>query len=65
MTAMPTTNAYGVLSCETTHFTSYVVLENVADSKPTGDNSHVVLFALLMIASAACMTVCIYKRKFF
>ena len=65
ITAMPTTYADGVLSFETTHFSSYVVLENVADSKPTGDNSHVVLFALLMIASAACMTVCISKRKFF
>lgn len=65
ITAMPTSYADGVLSFETTHFSSYVVLENVKDSDPTGDNSSVALFALLMITSAAALTVCVSKRKFF
>ncbi len=100
ITAMPTTYADGVLSFETTHFSSYVVLENVtvnpptddttepgetpptddttgpsenppADTTPeadpsnpqTGDNSHLMLFVVLMVLSAAGLTVCLTKRK--
>ena len=37
ITAMPTTYADGVLSFETTHFSSYVVLENVTVNPGTGD----------------------------
>lgn len=88
ITAMPTTYADGVLTFETTHFSNYVVLENVtvnppaddttdpsenppADTTPeadpdnpkTGDNSHLMLFAMLMVVSAAALVVCTTKRK--
>ena len=69
ITAMPTTYADGVLSFETTHFSSYVVLENKtttpeADpSNPqTGDNSHLMLFVSLMVFSAAGLAMCLTKR---
>lgn len=77
ITAMPTTYADGVLSFETTHFSSYVVLENVtvnppADDTPstgdnpqTGDNSHLMLFVALMVVSTAGLTVCFTKRRAF
>lgn len=74
ITAMPTTYADGVLSFETTHFSNYVVLENVTvtpqptpdPSNPqTGDNSHLMLFVVLMVVSAAGLTVCLTKRRAF
>lgn len=74
ITAMPTTCADGVLSFETTHFSNYVVLENVTvtpqptpdPSNPqTGDNSHLMLFVVLMVVSAAGLTVCLTKRRAF
>lgn len=72
ITAMPTTYVDGVLSFETTHFSSYVVLENKATtpeadpSNPkTGDNSHLMLFVALMVISAAGLTVCLTKRRAF
>ena len=65
ITAMPTTYADGVLKFETTHFSSYVVLENVKDSDPTGIDLHIAFFALLMVASAAYVTTCVSKRKAF
>lgn len=68
--AMPTTYADGILSFETTHFSNYVVLENktvtpTPDSSipETGDNSRLVLFVVLMAASAAGLTVCFTKRR--
>ena len=39
ITAMPTTYADGVLSFETTHFSSYVVLENVTINPPADDTT--------------------------
>ena len=39
ITAMPTTYSDGVLSFETTHFSSYVVLENVTVNPPTDDTT--------------------------
>ena len=39
ITAMPTTYADGVLSFETTHFSSYVVLENVTVNPPADDTT--------------------------
>lgn len=74
ITAMPTTYADGVLCFETTHFSSYVVLENKTvtpeptpdPSNPqTGDNSHLLLFVALMVISAAALTVCLTKRRAF
>lgn len=74
ITAMPTTYADGILSFETTHFSSYVVLENKTvtpeptpdPSNPqTGDNSHLMLFVVLMVVSAAGLTVCLTKRRAF
>lgn len=74
ITAMPTTYADGILSFETTHFSSYVVLENKTvtpeptpdPSNPqTGDNSHLMLFVGLMVISAAGLTVCLTKRRAF
>lgn len=68
VTAMSTTYANGVLSFETTHFSSYVVLENVAtnpgtgDIPQTGDSSAIMLFAVLMAVSAACLATCFAKR---
>ena len=68
ITNMPTVYANGVLSFETTHFSHYVVLENVApptgDNPPTGD-INVMLFVLLMAASVAGMAVCFGKRRAF
>ncbi len=64
-TVMPTTYADGVLSFETTHFSNYVVLEKTPDgnSNPqTGDNSHLLLFAVVMAAGAAA-AVCSIKAK--
>ncbi|MBE6916731.1 MAG: hypothetical protein E7470_02325 [Ruminococcaceae bacterium] len=70
ITAMPTTYADGILSFETTHFSNYVVLENKTVTPPldpdipeTGDNSLLVLFVVLMVASAAGLTVCFTKRR--
>ena len=65
VTAMPTTYTDGVLSFETTHFSSYVVLEKSTDSDPTGDSTPVALFAFVMLASVACMSICVAKRKVF
>lgn len=65
ITAMPTTYADGVLKFETTHFSSFVVLENVKDSDPTGIDLHIAFFGILMIASAAYVTACVSKRKAF
>lgn len=74
ITAMPTTYADGILSFETTHFSSYVVLENKTvtpeptpdPSNPqTGDDSHLMLFVVLMVVSAAGLTVCLTKRRAF
>lgn len=39
VTAMPTTYADGVLTFETTHFSNYVVLENVTVNPPTDDTT--------------------------
>ncbi len=39
ITAMPTTYADGVLSFETTHFSNYVVLENVTVNPPADDTT--------------------------
>ena len=73
-TAMPTTYADGVLSFETTHFSNYVVLENVTvtpqptpdPSNPqTGDNSLLFLWVTVMLLSAAGLTVCLTKRRAF
>ena len=68
VTRMPTTFADNQLHFETTHFSNYVVLEETAP--PTGDNPstgdiNVMLFALLLVASAACLTVCVSKRRAF
>lgn len=72
ITAMPTTYADGVLSFETTHFSSYVVLENKATtpeptpdpSNPqTGDNGHLMLFVILMVISSVAVVACTTKRK--
>lgn len=72
ITAMPTTYADGVLTFETTHFSSYVVLENkttapeAAPSNPqTGDNSPLFLLVMVMVVSIAGMTVCFTKRRAF
>ena len=74
ITAMPTTYADGILFFETTHFSSYVVLENKTTtpeptpdpSNPqTGDNSHLLLFVALMVISAVGLTVCLTKRRAF
>ena len=67
ITAMPTTYADGVLSFETTHFSNYVVLENVSsdDIPPTGDTTSLLLFALLMVASVFGLAICIPKRRAF
>lgn len=74
ITAMPTTYADGVLSFETTHFSNYVVLENVTvtpqptpdPSNPqTGDNSLLFLWVTVMLLSAAGLTVCLTKRRAF
>ena len=74
ITAMPTTYADGVLSFETTHFSSYVVLENKTvtpeptpdPSNPqTGDNSLLFLWVTVMLLSAAGLTVCLTKRRAF
>ena len=68
MTLMPTTYADGCLSFTTTHFSDYVVLESatvtppVSDNPQTGDNG-IMLFALLMVVSAAALVVCTAKRK--
>jgi len=74
ITAMPTTYADGILSFETTHFSSYVVLENKTvtpeptpdPSNPqTGDNSMLFLWVTVMLLSAAGLTVCLTKRRAF
>lgn len=74
ITAMPTTYADGVLSFETSHFSSYVVLENMTvtpeptpdPSNPqTGDNSLLFLWVIVMLLSAAGLTVCLTKRRAF
>lgn len=74
ITAMPTTYADGVLTFETTHFSSYVVLENKTvtpeptpdPSNPqTGDNSLLFLWVTVMLLSAAGLTVCLTKRRAF
>lgn len=74
ITAMPTTYADGILSFETTHFSSYVVLENKTvtpeptpdPSNPqTGDNSMLFLWVNMMLLSAAGLTVCLTKRRAF
>ncbi len=68
ITVMPTVYVDGALCFETTHFSNYVVVEDVApstgDNPPTGD-VNVMLFAVLMVASAACLAVCIGKRRAF
>lgn len=63
VTALPTTYANGMLTFQTTHFSNYVVLENAKDSDPTGDSTAVAFFAVVMLASAACLTLCVTKRK--
>ncbi len=64
ITAMPTTYVNSFLSFETTHFSNYVVLERVNNDNPkTGDNSHLMLFAALVVVSAAGVVVCTNKRK--
>lgn len=74
ITAMPTTYADGTLSFETTHFSSYVVLENKTvtpepapdPSNPqTGDNSLLFLWVTVMLLSAAGLAVCLTKRRAF
>lgn len=72
ITAMPTTYSDGILTFETTHFSSYVVLENKTvtpeptpdPSNPqTGDNSPLFLLVMVMVVSIAGMTVCFTKRR--
>ena len=67
ITAMPTTYADSVLTFETTHFSSYVVLEKeipVNDNPKTGDNQYLGMFVLLMVTAAAGM-LCTAKRRAF
>ncbi len=71
VTAMPTTYADGKLTFETTHFSSYVVVDKSAaaeaapSSPQTGDSSHILLFTALMVMSAAALAVCTTKRRAF
>jgi len=64
ITLMPTEYADGVLSFETTHFSSYVVMA-VSDNPKTGDTSLSVVIALLALSGAACVTLCANKRRIF
>ncbi len=71
VTAMPTTYADGKLTFETTHFSSYVVVDKSAaaeaapSSPQTGDSSHILLVTALMVVSAAALVVCTTKRRAF
>ncbi len=71
ITAMPTTYAEGKLTFTTTHFSDYVVLEKVTtpDADPsnpqTGDNSHLMLWVMLLTVSAAALVVCTTKCRTF
>lgn len=71
VTAMPTTYADGKLTFETTHFSSYVVVdksaaaEAVPGNPQTGDSSHILLFTALMVVSATALAVCATKRRAF
>ncbi len=71
VTAMPTTYADGKLTFETTHFSSYVVVDKSAAAEvtpgnpQTGDSSHILLFTVLMLMSAAALAVCTTKRRTF
>ena len=66
ITAMPTAYTDGILFFETTHFSSYVVLEKEAgDSHPTGDSSHLILFVAVMSLSVAALSTCVIKRRAF
>ena len=63
VTDMPTSYKDGFLTFETYHFSNYVILEK-ASNPATADATQPVLLALLMLASAACLFVCIRKRAF-
>lgn len=77
VTAMPTTFASGTLTFETTHFSSYVVMEKQVQAPPstddtqkddnpkTGDASALLLAAMVMAFSAAGLAVCTGKRSAF
>ena len=63
VTAMPTTYKDGVISFETTHFSSYIIAEKATlpNSNPkTGDNT--LLPVVLLTVSLLGMAVCITKR---
>lgn len=66
MTVMPTSYANGALTFETTHFSSYVVLEVENSSAPdTGDSTAIALFVMLMAVCGIGLTACVAKRKTF
>ncbi len=71
ITAMPTTYANGALTFTTAHFSDYAVLEKVTtpeadpSNPPTGDNSQLMLWGILLTVSAAALVVCTTKRKAF
>ena len=65
MTAMPTTYKDGILVFETTHFSSYIVLEKIHlnDNPPTGDNGIAMALALMTVSAAA--VILLGKKKAF
>lgn len=65
MTAMPTTYKNGILVFETTHFSSYIVLEKIHlnDNPPTGDNGIAMALALMTVSAAA--VILLGKKKAF
>jgi hypothetical protein len=65
VTAMPTTYQNGVISFETTHFSSYIIAEKATlpNSNPkTGD---VMLMPVVMLVSLLGLAICLTKRRMF
>jgi hypothetical protein len=69
ITEMPTTYKDGVLTFQTTHFSSYVVLDSSSETDDTntstGDNTPILLLVSMLVISAASLAVLIPKKKNF
>lgn len=67
ITEMPTTYKDGVLTFQTTHFSSYVVLDSSSEADDTntstGDNTPILLLVAMLIISSASLAVLIPKKK--